>query len=229
MNTSFATCCRGQPPIASTPESARCTRTVLAMRVLSIRAACPLCPPPTATWSAEQALPHGAGVIVPQGHRRENLDCVHLVLGVPRSACVVRAEPFEKCEDNRLQALPLSSLIQVRPTAGQSVQFAVLLSVLSVVVALLAVASSALRACKDSAGVDGRNHANLTCCTPAFSCCRRRRMLDDPPNVVKFRGYHYQSASPRSFVASLIAAGTRIWCDNWCSVIWRRSHCHCRR
>lgn len=91
---------------------------------------------------------------------------------------------FEKREDNRLQALPLSSLIQVRPTAGQSVLFAVLLSVLSVVVALLAVPSSALRACKDSAGVDGRNHANLTCCTPAFSCCRRRRMLDDPPNVV---------------------------------------------
>jgi hypothetical protein len=98
-------------------------------------------------------------------------------------------QPFTSPEDNRLQTLALASLsstyfigvlIQVRPTAGQSAEFATLLSMLGAVVACAGTASTALHACKKGGGAvktvkSQRGRLEQLASATTACCCRRCR------------------------------------------------------
>ena len=90
-------------------------------------------------------------------------------------------QPFKDPADNRLQTLALSSLsatyfigvlIQVRPTAGQSAQFATLLTILTAVVACVATISTTLHAYKRGAGAVRKHQGQLSqLSSSALACC----------------------------------------------------------
>ena len=97
-------------------------------------------------------------------------------------------QPFKDPADNRLQTLALSSLsatyfigvlIQVRPTAGQSAQFATLLTILTAVVACAATISTTLHAYKRGAGAVRSHQGQLSVQSDSRSSAHHYVAMED--------------------------------------------------